>query len=45
LHFVHDTSTSRGLQMSALIDQANAVRAADFDDGSVPAPEADDDTK
>jgi ribosome-binding factor A len=37
LHFVHDTSTSRGLQMSALIDQANAVRAADFDDGSAPS--------
>lgn len=32
LHFLHDTSTSRGLQMSALIDQANAVRAADADD-------------
>ena len=30
LHFVHDTSTTRGLAMSALIDQANAVRAADF---------------
>jgi ribosome-binding factor A len=29
LHFVHDTSTSRGMQMSALIDQANATRAAD----------------
>jgi ribosome-binding factor A len=26
---VHDTSTSRGLAMSALIDQANATRAAD----------------
>jgi ribosome-binding factor A len=30
LHFVHDTSTSRGMEMSALIDQANATRAADF---------------
>ena len=29
LHFVHDTSTSRGLAMSALIDQANATRAKD----------------
>ena len=29
LHFVHDTSTSRGLAMSALIDQANATRALD----------------
>ncbi|SFC04936.1 30S ribosome-binding factor RbfA [Massilia yuzhufengensis] len=34
LHFVHDTSTSRGLAMSALIDQANATRAADADDPS-----------
>jgi ribosome-binding factor A len=38
---VHDTSTSRGLQMSALIDQANAVRAADFESD---APKADLDT-
>ena len=52
LHFVHDTSTSRGLQMSALIDQANAVRAADFvDDTPSPAPapakalETDDDAE
>ena len=29
LHFVHDTSTSRGLALSALIDQANATRAKD----------------
>jgi ribosome-binding factor A len=29
LHFIHDTSTSRGLAMSALIDQANATRAKD----------------
>jgi ribosome-binding factor A len=29
LHFVHDTSTARGMEMSLLIDQANAVRAAD----------------
>lgn len=29
LHFLHDTSTSRGHAMSQLIDQANAVRAAD----------------
>jgi ribosome-binding factor A len=29
LHFVHDTSTSRGIEMSRLIDQANATRAAD----------------
>jgi ribosome-binding factor A len=29
LHFVHDTSARRGIEMSALIDQANASRAAD----------------
>lgn len=29
LHFIHDTSTVRGMQMSALIDQANATRAKD----------------
>jgi ribosome-binding factor A len=40
LHFVHDTSTVRGLQMSALIDQANATRSKD-DPESNPAPEAD----
>jgi len=32
LHFLHDTSTRRGLEMSALIDQANATRAADADE-------------
>jgi ribosome-binding factor A len=34
LHFVHDTSTSRGIEMSALIDQANATRAKDDDEQS-----------
>jgi ribosome-binding factor A len=34
LHFVHDISTSRGLAMSALIDQANATRALDDDPAS-----------
>jgi ribosome-binding factor A len=29
LHFVHDTSTARGMEMSLLIDAANASRAAD----------------
>ena len=29
LHFVHDTSTARGIQMSRLIDEANATRAKD----------------
>jgi ribosome-binding factor A len=34
LHFIHDTSTSRGLAMSALIDQANATRAKDDEEDS-----------
>lgn len=29
LHFVHDTSVSRGMELSILIDQANASRAKD----------------
>ena len=29
LHFVHDTSTARGMEMSKLIDEANATRAKD----------------
>jgi ribosome-binding factor A len=29
LHFIHDTSTSRGMHLSALIDQAMASRAKD----------------
>jgi len=32
LHFVHDTSTARGIEMSRLIDEANASRAADAED-------------
>jgi ribosome-binding factor A len=32
LHFVHDKSTARGMEMSALIDEANKTRAADADD-------------
>jgi ribosome-binding factor A len=31
LHFLHDTSTARGMHMSALIDEANATRAKDDD--------------
>jgi ribosome-binding factor A len=31
LHFVHDTSTARGIELSKLIDEANATRARDFD--------------
>ena len=29
LHFVHDTSTARGVELSKLIDEANASRATD----------------
>ena len=29
LHFVHDTSTMRGMAMSKLIDEANATRSTD----------------
>ena len=32
LHFVHDTSTMRGMEMSKLIDEANATRAKDDDE-------------
>lgn len=32
LHFVHDTSTARGMEMSKLIDEANATRAKDADE-------------
>jgi len=43
LHFVHDTSTSRGMEMSLLIDQANATRAADAEPDAKPdeKPQAD----
>lgn len=36
LHFVHDSSTSRGMEMSLLIDLANASRAADAEPDPVP---------
>lgn len=32
LHFVHDISTARGMELSKLIDQANATRAKDAED-------------
>lgn len=32
LHFVHDTSTVRGIEMSRLIAEANATRAKDSED-------------
>jgi ribosome-binding factor A len=40
LHFVYDNSTSRGMEMSLLIDKANATRAADAEPD---APKADED--
>ena len=40
LRFQHDRSTGRGIAMSQLIDEANAVRAAD--DGVESAADADD---
>jgi ribosome-binding factor A len=33
LHFVHDTSTARGMELSKLIDEAVASRAKDADEG------------
>jgi ribosome-binding factor A len=33
LNFIHDTSTVRGMALSSLIDQANATRAKDADEG------------
>ncbi|SNS35878.1 ribosome-binding factor A [Noviherbaspirillum humi] len=32
LHFVHDRSTARGMELSRLIDEANASRAKDADE-------------
>lgn len=32
IHFVHDTSTARGIALSKLIDEANATRAKDAED-------------
>ena len=32
LHFIHDTSTARGMELSKLIDEANASRAKDSED-------------
>ncbi len=33
LHFLHDNSTARGMELSRLIDEANATRAKDADEG------------
>jgi ribosome-binding factor A len=33
LHFMHDTSTARGIEMSRLIDEANSTRAKDDEEG------------
>ncbi|RJG06732.1 30S ribosome-binding factor RbfA [Noviherbaspirillum cavernae] len=32
VHFVHDVSTARGMELSRLIDEANATRARDSED-------------
>ena len=32
LHFVHDNSTARGMELSKLIDEANATRAKDSEE-------------
>jgi ribosome-binding factor A len=32
VHFVHDRSTARGIELSKLIDEANATRARDAED-------------
>ena len=36
LHFVHDSSTARGMELSLLIDKANSVRAADAEPDAKP---------
>ncbi|HJV02005.1 MAG TPA: 30S ribosome-binding factor RbfA [Burkholderiaceae bacterium] len=36
LHFVHDVSTARGMELSALIDQANATRSLDDEQNQQP---------
>jgi len=41
LHFVHDTSTARGMELSLLIDQANASRSLDDDQAAVDGPAAE----
>ena len=40
LHFVHDTSTARGMELSLLIDQANSTRS--LDDDQAPTEEKKD---
>lgn len=45
LHFVHDTSTSRGMEMSLLIDKANATRAADAEPDVKPSAESNGEPK
>ncbi|TFW20862.1 30S ribosome-binding factor RbfA [Massilia arenosa] len=45
IHFVHDISTMRGMALSALIDQANATRAADAEDDAPSGADADTDAR
>jgi ribosome-binding factor A len=42
LHFVHDNSTARGMELSLLIDQANATRSLDDAAGQADAAEPED---
>ncbi|MES2261326.1 MAG: 30S ribosome-binding factor RbfA [Pseudomonadota bacterium] len=39
LHFLHDMSTARGMELSLLIDQANATRSKDDDEKTDDAAE------
>jgi ribosome-binding factor A len=41
LHFVHDTSTARGMELSLLIDQANATRSKDDDQAQEEGKDAE----
>jgi len=41
LHFVHDSSTARGMELSLLIDQANATRSLDDDQAPVEDKDAE----
>jgi ribosome-binding factor A len=42
LHFHHDMSASRGMELSALIDQANSTRSLDDEGDAAPKAEGED---
>lgn len=42
LHFHHDMSASRGMELSALIDQANSIRSLDDEGDAAPKAECED---